>query len=66
MSLASANSELVSAKLHFFDNTPEEFDKFVTNNLGWPKFRGQQIREWVYQRLVTDPQQMTNLAKLDR
>jgi 23S rRNA (adenine2503-C2)-methyltransferase len=32
----------------------------------WPRFRTPQVLQWVYQRLVTDPQQMTDLSKIDR
>jgi 23S rRNA (adenine2503-C2)-methyltransferase len=33
---------------------------------GWPTFRADQIRRWVYDNLVTDTGQMTNLSKMDR
>lgn len=33
---------------------------------GWPKFRAGQLLDWVYQKLVTDPSAMTNLAVRDR
>jgi 23S rRNA (adenine2503-C2)-methyltransferase len=35
---------------------------------GWglPKFRAQQVREWVFGRAVTDISAMSNLSKLDR
>jgi 23S rRNA (adenine2503-C2)-methyltransferase len=33
---------------------------------GWPKFRAQQVRQWVYDKLVADPAQMTNLSARDR
>jgi 23S rRNA (adenine2503-C2)-methyltransferase len=52
-------------KVDFFGQLAHEFDAAVA---GWglPKFRAQQVRDWVYTRGVTDPQQMTNLSKLDR
>jgi 23S rRNA (adenine2503-C2)-methyltransferase len=32
----------------------------------WPAFRAGQLMAWVYGKLVTDPEQMTNLSKRDR
>jgi 23S rRNA (adenine2503-C2)-methyltransferase len=49
----------------FFDLAPAEFDA-VIERLGWPAFRGKQVRDWVYNKLVTDPSQMTNLPAADR
>jgi 23S rRNA (adenine2503-C2)-methyltransferase len=42
-----------------------QFDALVA---GWglPKFRAQQVREWVYGRAVTDVSAMSNLSRLDR
>jgi 23S rRNA (adenine2503-C2)-methyltransferase len=55
----------ISQKPHFFNLTPDAFDA-VLAEWGWPKFRGQQIRDWVYQKLVADPLHMTNLAMPER
>jgi 23S rRNA (adenine2503-C2)-methyltransferase len=33
---------------------------------GWPSFRAHQVLDWVYRKLVTDPEQMSNLSKQDR
>ena len=33
---------------------------------GWPTFRANQLREWVYSKLISDPAGMTNLGKADR
>src|SRR5881394_309449 len=33
---------------------------------GWAPFRVTQLYDWVYQKLVTDPQLMTNFSKADR
>src|SRR6476620_9122354 len=52
-------------KLHFFALLPHELDEAVAR-WGWPRFRADQLRDWVYRKLVADPQQMTNLSKLDR
>lgn len=65
MSSDSPVSE-VSPRIDFFETLPDEFDTFVTNNLGWPKYRGQQVRDWVYQRMIVNPGEMSNLSKLDR
>ena len=54
-----------SQKVSFFGLTADGFDAVVVG-WGWPKFRAQQVREWVYGRLVADPQLMTNLSKADR
>src|SRR5262245_20826001 len=51
--------------LQIFGLLPEEFDAELTQR-GWPRYRGKQLREWVFEKLVTDPSQMTNLSKLDR
>jgi 23S rRNA (adenine2503-C2)-methyltransferase len=32
----------------------------------WPAYRGKQIWEWLYQKLISDPAQMTNLSKAVR
>ncbi|HTL29889.1 MAG TPA: hypothetical protein VL282_11735, partial [Tepidisphaeraceae bacterium] len=44
---------------------PHEFDALVAQ-WGWPKFRAKQVRDWVYQKMLTDPERMTNLSKHDR
>ena len=33
---------------------------------GWPAYRASQIRDWVYNKLVADPELMSNLSKSDR
>jgi len=40
-------------------------DKFV-RDLGWPGYRAQQLREWIYRKRVSDIDAMTNLSKSDR
>ena len=52
-------------KPRFFDLGPAEFDALILR-LGWPKFRGNQVRDWVYNKLVTNPGEMTNLSALER
>jgi 23S rRNA (adenine2503-C2)-methyltransferase len=49
----------------FFSLDPAALDSAVAA-WGWPKFRAQQLRDWVYKKSVADPDRMTNLAKRDR
>ena len=52
-------------KPHFFDQTPDSLaDLFV--QWGLKKFRAKQVMQWVYEKQVGDPQQMTNLSQGDR
>jgi 23S rRNA (adenine2503-C2)-methyltransferase len=53
------------APLAFLNLTPTELDAAVVE-WGWPKFRAQQLRDWVYGKLVADPARMTNLSKRDQ
>jgi 23S rRNA (adenine2503-C2)-methyltransferase len=50
---------------HFFDHTPETLAAWCIS-VGMPKFRAKQIMEWVYEKGITDPVQMTSLSKADR
>ncbi|HSZ59458.1 MAG TPA: 23S rRNA (adenine(2503)-C(2))-methyltransferase RlmN [Tepidisphaeraceae bacterium] len=52
-------------KLHFFGHSPDALDQTVTD-WGWPKFRGHQMRQWVYHKLVAKAAQMTDLSLRDR
>src|SRR5262252_6166363 len=56
---------IVPENLHFFGLTPQSLDNEL-GEWGWPKYRGQQVREWVYRKFVADPSGMTNLGKLER
>src|SRR3954469_5153817 len=58
-------AEQVTSKINFFDLTSREQDEMVMS-FGWPKFRADQLREWVYKKLAIDAEQMTNLSKADR
>jgi 23S rRNA (adenine2503-C2)-methyltransferase len=58
-------NESPTSKKNFFDLTPGEFDALLSEQ-GWPKFRADQVRDWVYKKLVLDPQRMSNLSPLDR
>ncbi|MEX2670643.1 MAG: 23S rRNA (adenine(2503)-C(2))-methyltransferase RlmN [Phycisphaeraceae bacterium] len=50
---------------HIFGLTRDELQAHLAS-LGMPRFRTDQILNWVYQRGVADPQQMTDLSKADR
>jgi 23S rRNA (adenine2503-C2)-methyltransferase len=65
MPLLPEHSPTLISKQSFYSMTTQELDaKFAS--MKWPKFRGQQVRDWVYAKGVTDPAQMTNLSALDR
>lgn len=50
---------------HIFEHTPETLAVWC-ESVGMPKFRANQILEWVYEKGITDPALMTSLSKLDR
>jgi 23S rRNA (adenine2503-C2)-methyltransferase len=54
-----------ATKVSFFGLDAAGFDAEVTA-WGWPRFRAQQVRDWVYGKLIADPDRMTNLSKADR
>lgn len=54
-----------SEKKQFFGLSPEAIDSAVAE-WGWPKFRGRQLRDWVYRKGIIDPGQMTNLSRIER
>ena len=64
-STAEHPETLETVQLPFFGLTAAEIDAAVAG-WGWPKFRGKQVRDWVYAKGVTDPQQWTNLSARDR
>jgi 23S rRNA (adenine2503-C2)-methyltransferase len=53
------------SKIDFFNLTSAQLDTLV-QSWNWPVFRAAQLRDWVYQRDVTDPALMSNLSKSDR
>jgi 23S rRNA (adenine2503-C2)-methyltransferase len=61
MPLTSAHPDLVA----FFGLTSSEVDAHI-QSLGMPKFRGKQLREWVYNKGIIDPGKMTNFSKRDQ
>ncbi|HMN41930.1 MAG TPA: hypothetical protein PKE29_13885, partial [Phycisphaerales bacterium] len=50
---------------HIFDFTPDTLRQWAISQ-GLPPFRAAQILEWVYQKGIADPVQMSNLSKRDR
>jgi 23S rRNA (adenine2503-C2)-methyltransferase len=52
-------------RLQFFGHDAASFDAAVAS-WGWPRFRGAQVREWVYRKMIVDPAAMTNLSVRDR
>ncbi len=51
-----------NTQVPFYSLTLEDL-KQVLKNLGKETFRAQQIFKWVYERRITDPEQMSNLSK---
>ena len=49
----------------FFGLTGSDVDAAV-QAWGWPRFRGKQVRDWVYAKGVPDPARWTNLSAVDR
>lgn len=50
---------------HIFEFTPDTLAAWCVEH-GMPKFRAKQILEWVYEKGIVDPMQMTNLSGKDR
>lgn len=50
---------------HIFDFTPESLAAWCEQR-GMPPFRAKQMLEWVYEKGICDPEQMTSLSKRDR
>lgn len=48
-----------------FSFEPPALDAEVAS-WGWPSFRGKQLRQWVFDRLITDPAAMTDFSKKNR
>ncbi len=60
-----SSTTLDNPKVELFGMVADDFDAAV-QAWGLPKFRAQQVRDWVYGKFVVDPEQMSNLSKLDR
>jgi 23S rRNA (adenine2503-C2)-methyltransferase len=56
---------IVANKPIFFGLLPAELDALLTQ-WQWPAYRGRQLRDWVYSKLVAEPNAMSNFSKLDR
>ena len=54
-----------SEKTHFFGLMPSAFDA-LAQQWKWPPVRSKQVPDWVYNKLVAQPQEMSNLSKLQR
>ena len=50
---------------HFFDLDHDQLVAFAEEH-GFRRFLAGQLMQWVYQRGVSDPEQMTDLSKADR
>ncbi|MFA7236053.1 MAG: 23S rRNA (adenine(2503)-C(2))-methyltransferase RlmN [Phycisphaeraceae bacterium] len=50
---------------HFFDLTRDALIAWCADHR-MPRFRADQLLQWVYQRGIIDPQQMTDFSKADR
>lgn len=49
--------------LNILEMTLSELTQWVTGDLGLPKFRAQQIWQWVWQRMARSFDEMTNISK---
>jgi 23S rRNA (adenine2503-C2)-methyltransferase len=52
-------------RARFFDFDARSFDDAVVS-WGWPRFRGGQVRQWVYEKMAPLPAEMSNLSLRDR
>ena len=60
-----AETSTDSPRIPFFGLNASEADAAVVA-AGWPRFRADQLRDWVYRKHVNDPQWMTNFTAADR
>jgi 23S rRNA (adenine2503-C2)-methyltransferase len=60
-----SNSPLAGDRSEFFSLVPDALAR-CCQPMGWPRFRCDQLLQWVYEKGITDPQQMTNVSKADR
>ncbi|MFW5653100.1 MAG: 23S rRNA (adenine(2503)-C(2))-methyltransferase RlmN [Planctomycetota bacterium] len=51
---------------HIFDHTPDSLAELLAERGLGPRYRADQILEWVYRRGIGNPMQMSNLPKLLR
>jgi 23S rRNA (adenine2503-C2)-methyltransferase len=52
-------------KLQFLGLHTNEIDQLI-ETWSWPRFRGEQLIQWVYEKLADDPARMTNFRAADR
>jgi 23S rRNA (adenine2503-C2)-methyltransferase len=57
--------ETSGERIEFFSTEPAMFDQWLVE-WGWPRFRGKQVRDWIYKKLVSDPGMMSNLSPRDQ
>jgi 23S rRNA (adenine2503-C2)-methyltransferase len=50
---------------HFFDLAPQEVEDSLLA-LDWPAYRGRQLLDWVYGKLIVDPMRMSNIPAPER
>lgn len=55
----------MTALLNLLALSADEMSSFV-HELGWPRYRTNQILRWLYQHRVLEVEKMTNLSKVDR
>src|SRR5690606_33696773 len=60
-----ASLKTVSSTPSVFDFEPAELDSHL-QSLKWPKFRARQLRQWVYEKLRLNPDDMSNFSRADR
>jgi 23S rRNA (adenine2503-C2)-methyltransferase len=63
--LSFLESSLTQPSNHIFSHTPDTLADWCEGH-NMPRFRAKQILEWVYEKGIADPAQMSNLSKLDR
>ena len=63
--LPAPDRQGAAAAVAFLGLTHREAD-LVVQQWGWPKFRAQQLRDWIYRKAVVDPAAMSNLSPADR
>ena len=51
---------------HPFFNLPAHVFDGIVGQWGWPAFRGKQVRDWVYNKMVANPAGMSNLSRADQ
>lgn len=62
LDLAQYQAHLYNNKVNLKDLLPQEMEQFMLD-LGQPRYRWLQIWRWIYVRLVSDFEQMTDLSK---